>query len=166
MTTTTHIAKQFIPQKLMMGLDMAYKTMMDEDRFQKYGLSYDTIWPATACAVNYFSPAHVDDDSFLSLFTVMVDDDEKEESTQVCTNSKPPIVNHFVFPTFGVAVALQNGDILIFNTQYHHCCAHKGKAYLEKDVFLSSHYLKTAVTGGNDNIYIQHQLVKTNCTYL
>jgi ectoine hydroxylase-related dioxygenase (phytanoyl-CoA dioxygenase family) len=51
----------------------------------------------------------------------------------------------------GVAVALQPGDILLFNPVYEHCLLSRTSAYETKDMFSLSMYLKTAIVGTNDN---------------
>ena len=62
-----------------------------------------------------------------------------------------PIVTHFCFPTYGYAVAVRNGDILLFNPAVHHCCSKQEKQFEKVDVYLNSIYLKTNIVGLNDN---------------
>ena len=61
------------------------------------------------------------------------------------------VCNYFTFAEQGVAVALQPGDILLFNPVYEHCLSSRTSAYETKDVFSLSMYLKTAIVGMNDN---------------
>jgi hypothetical protein len=61
------------------------------------------------------------------------------------------VVHHFVFPEFGIAVAMRPGDLLVFNPQYYHCLVHKEVNYNGNHVDATSFYLKTNMLGKNDN---------------
>jgi ectoine hydroxylase-related dioxygenase (phytanoyl-CoA dioxygenase family) len=61
------------------------------------------------------------------------------------------VCNYFTFTEQGVAVALQPGDILLFNPVYEHCLSSHNSAYKTKDVLSLSVYPKTAIVGMNDN---------------
>ena len=70
-------------------------------------------------------------------------------------NGKDPgfnsnIVTHFCIPYVGVAIAMRDGDCLIFNPQFHYCASQQ-ESNLDGDVFLSSFYLKNVIVGENDN---------------
>ena len=101
------------------------------------------IWSAMATAKNYYSAAHVDEYFFLSLLTVNVNNGKYPDF-----NSE--IVTHFCIPYVGVAIAMRDGDCLIFNPQFHHCASQQ-ESNLDGDVFLSIFYLKSKMIGENDN---------------
>ena len=56
---------------------------------------------------------------------------------------------YFCFPTLGVAVPMQPGDYLLFNSRIPHCissrCCHADK------IMCISMFLKTAIVGLNEN---------------
>ena len=62
-----------------------------------------------------------------------------------------PIVTRFCFPTYGCAVGVRSGDIILFNPSAPHCCAKKEKQFEKKNVYVNSFYLKTNIIGLNDN---------------
>jgi hypothetical protein len=108
-----------------------------------------TIFAALANAINYWSPAHTDQDFFYSLFTINV-----AGVTTVANPTYPvdaSIVHYFVFPEYGIAVAMRPGDMLLFNPQHFHCLSQKEGDYDSNDVYVTSFYLKTAVISKNDN---------------
>lgn len=61
------------------------------------------------------------------------------------------IAVYFVFPEYGVAVALRPGDQLIFNSRHYHCVSMREQVYKESEVYVTTFYMKTAVVGQNDN---------------
>ena len=94
-----------------------------------------------ASSVNYCAPAHVDDDFLFSIHQVNVDGllDAHE------------VVQCMCFPTYGYAVALRPGDVLLFNPHVPHCLSEKTTAYKDKDVHVTTFYIKTAHVGKHDN---------------
>jgi hypothetical protein len=108
-----------------------------------------TIFAALANAINYWSPAHLDPDFFLSLLTVNVEGLVSKDTPEYRVDA--PIVHHFVFPEYGIAVALRPGDMLLFNPQHYHCLSQKEVCYDGQRVHVTSFYLKTAVISKNDN---------------
>jgi hypothetical protein len=98
---------------------------------------------AMASSVNYSAPAHVDDDFLFSIHQVNVDGCLTEDDTE--------IVQCFCFPTYGFAIGLRPGDIILFNPHIHHCLSKKSEAYANKDVHVTTFYIKTAHVGKNDN---------------
>ena len=113
----------------------------NDDSFKENKAS--KIWTGIATAINYYSAAHLDNDFFLSLVTCLVDDNKT-------FNINSEIVTHFCFPSIGYAVALRDGDSLIFNPRIYHCAAHQ-QSTTNGSVILNSFYLKTGIIGGNDN---------------
>ena len=75
----------------------------------------------------------------------------KGDEINLNLNTKALVAYHFIFPTIGVAVGIQPGDVLIFNPLIPHCCSHKLDFYYDKRVFLVSFYVKTGNVGGNNN---------------
>jgi hypothetical protein len=59
------------------------------------------------------------------------------------------IVCYFGFPQIGIAIALQLGDILMFNSQEPHSIS--SRCNKNDNVYCISSYLKTQVMGLNDN---------------
>lgn len=105
----------------------------------------NSVWTSAAMSYNYVSAAHVDDDSFLSAITVMV------ETDSAFYEKNSPIAVYFCLPECGIAIGLRPGDIIFFNPLYYHCISKRTKEYENSKVFVTSVYLKTAVIGRNDN---------------
>ena len=59
--------------------------------------------------------------------------------------------SYFVFAEQGIAVALQPGDMLLFNPLYQHCLSSRTESFGDKDIFSLSVYLKTAIVGKHNN---------------
>ena len=97
---------------------------------------------ALACSKNYFAPAHKDNDFFFSAHQINTPDDYVLDMD---------IVQYFCFPQYGFAVALRPGDVILFNPKEYHCLSKKEKSYNQKDVHVTTGYLKTAHVGKNDN---------------
>jgi hypothetical protein len=125
---------------------METKTPEKKDKAKK---KPPTIFAALANALDYWSPAHTDQDFFYSLFTINVPGlttlQKKTYSVDLA------IVHHFVFPEYGIAVAMRPGDCLLFNPQHFHCLSEKEEKYDGATVYVTSFYLKTAVVCKNDN---------------
>jgi len=101
------------------------------------------LYAGLACGRNVFLNAHDDDDYIRSIVTLQgVPEAEhfKEDD---------PVIAYFVFPTYGVAVALRLGDVLVFNPKVFHCVSSRTET--NADFFCLSMYLKTAVVGKNNN---------------
>jgi hypothetical protein len=108
--------------------------------------SQPRIWGSLAMAKNHYLNSHVDVDFFLSVINI--------QATSLLGNDyslDEPITQYFVFPEFGLSVALRPGDILLFNPLYYHSISSRAEASLKNDSYCLSYYLKTAVVGGNDN---------------
>ena len=117
------------------------------------GSDTESIFPTASMSVDYCSAAHVDKDFFYSMLAVRSAQNDRTTSAIYDANTelKPPVAQHFVFPTVGIAVSLRPGDHLIFNPHIPHCCSEKLTEYDTHRVFLCAFYLKTAIIGMNDN---------------
>jgi len=100
-----------------------------------------SIFNAVAFGVNVFLRAHMDQDFTYSVIQAHVQGWKYEVNDAV--------VCYFCFPGLGVAVPLRPGDFLLINALEYHCVSSRCDS--DKDVFVLSCYLKTAVVGGNDN---------------
>ena len=96
------------------------------------------LWAALSVGKNCFLNAHTDQDSWLSMTTVV------SEGKFVHNDE---VASYFCFPSKWIAVALQHGDVLLFNPFVTHCLSSRKT---EKDILSTSFYLKTDVVGGND----------------
>jgi len=130
-----HVATEFIPSSWLAAITKA-NTL--------------SAWPtvgrskfvaAMASSVDYSAPAHVDDDYLFSIHQLNVDG---------CIADNK-IVQCFCFPTYGFAIGLRPGDIILFNPHVYHCLSEKTTPYAEKDVHVTTFYVKTAHVGKNDN---------------
>ena len=130
-----HVVTEFIPSCLLAAITKANGLLawptMGRSKFVA----------AMASSVNYSAPAHVDDDYLFSIHQLNVDG--------WLTDNE--IVQCFCFPTYGFAIGLRPGDIILFNPHVHHCLSEKGTAYAGKDVHVTTLYVKTAHVGKNDN---------------
>jgi hypothetical protein len=155
-----YVARGYLPSELLRGvakvMTMSECPTMAEPRKKNAGAKtvespavVSGMFAALANAINHMSPAHTDQDFTLSLLTMNV--------KGLVTPTKPkysvdcPIVHHFVFPEYGIAIAMRPGDHLLFNPLHYHCLAEKEVHYNDRDVFVTSFYLKTAVVCKNDN---------------
>jgi hypothetical protein len=96
---------------------------------------------AMASLVDYSAPAHVDNDYLFSIHQLKVDG--------CIANNK--MVQCFCFLTYGFAIGLHPGDIILFNPHVYHCLSEKSVPYAKKDVHITTFYVKTTQVGKNDN---------------
>jgi len=96
---------------------------------------------AMASSMNYSAPAHEDDDFLFSIHQLNVIDGPESED----------VVQFFCFPTYGFAIGLHPGDVILFNPHVHHCLSEKTHQYRDVDVHVTTFYVKTAHVGKNDN---------------
>ena len=68
---------------------------------------------AVSFGINVFLRCHIDKDFTMSIVQVHLD--------EIMYQNDDWIVCYFAFPQIGIAVALQPGDILMFNPQEPHC---------------------------------------------
>jgi hypothetical protein len=113
------------------------------------GSTTETIWASLAAAKNHYLNSHTDEDFFYSLLMIVSAHGLRDDINRYKMDAG--VCNYFTFTEQGVAVALQPGDILLFNPVYEHCLSSCSDAYETKDVFSLSMYLKTAIVGMNDN---------------
>ena len=81
--------------------------------------------------------------TFLSSCSVHEDDNSEYKMSS-------RILTYFCFPSLNKAIALRDGDILIFNPLTIHCCSKK-IADIRNDVHIHSLYLKSKHVSLNDN---------------
>jgi hypothetical protein len=144
------IAKTILPSTILRGLNMAKRNVNSTESMTD---TKNCIWPSVAVSSNYISPAHVDEDFFLSCLTITTDENisvPPREKTRKYTLDEVG-AQIFCFPTFGIGVMLRPGDILLFNPKHYHCCAMRETFYENKNVVISSFYLKTSIIGRNNN---------------
>jgi len=139
-----HLMVQYLSSATINGLQKS-KELIGWNTLNK---GDNGLFASLAQQADYTSPAHVDDDSGYSCFSVQTDN---LDNNQTQYSMEAPVAHHFVFPTMGVAVAMRPGDVLFFNPLHYHCCSPKAGDYKDVPVFVSSLYLKTAVVGCNNN---------------
>jgi hypothetical protein len=104
------------------------------------------IWPALAVGRNVFLNVHTDEDFCWSLVSVVTNEVPSMDS---------PVVLYMCFPTLGAAVALRNGDLLMFNPLIPHCISTRCSS--DTEVYCVSLYMKSLLVGGSDNDQILSQ---------
>ena len=89
-----------------------------------------SICTQMAVAFNgYQSKLHIDDDFFLSILSVV----------SACPSRDDEIIYYFNFPTFNLSVPMRPGDILIFDSNFQHCCSNpKNKADYIYSMYVSN----------------------------
>lgn len=135
-----HLSMGYIDSKSLAALAFSKKV----SGYSGYSFAdgrQSSIWSSIAFAENVAMNAHRDDDFFLGVVCVVQEDALIVDGNDVC--------QYFCFPDQGKAVALKNGDVLLFNPKEKHCIS--GRTNVGKSVVCASLYLKTAVVGGNDN---------------
>ena len=70
----------------------------------------DGVATQLALAKGYCSPVHVDDDYYYSTL-----------SCYDATANKDQVLYHFCFPSYGIAIPMCSGDIILFNPLVLHC---------------------------------------------
>ena len=118
------------------------------------------IWPALAVGRNVFLNVHTDEDYFWTLVTVAANEPPVLDGCIVC---------YMCFPTLGIAVALRNGDLLLFNPLIPHCVSTRCNGV--KEAYCVSMYMKSLLVGGADNDQVLPEraeeladFVLANCT--
>ena len=74
-----------------------------------------------ALAQGYSSPVHVDNDFFYSSLSCFDKNDNLENANSEDAKKKSKILYHFCFPTYGIAIPMMSGDIILFNPRIPHC---------------------------------------------
>jgi hypothetical protein len=144
MARATHVATSYMNPRDRLFAKFVKVMAKLKDFCIANNIPVKTIWTSIAIAMNVAMEKHIDDDFFMGLVGVLGrngyhDDDSNPDS----------ILQYFCFPVLGSAVALRNGDMLMFNPRIAHCIS--SRATKVEDVICTSLYLKTAVVGGNDN---------------
>lgn len=134
-----HCAMKYLPwylRKLLSVVgDMCNRGTMPLD-----GGSSSDIWPALAVGRNVFLNVHTDVDYFWTLTSVVADEIPSDDD---------PIICYMCFPTLNLAVALRNGDLLLFNPLVPHCVSSRRNK--EKEAYCLSLYMKSLLVGGSNN---------------
>ncbi|CAB9530502.1 expressed unknown protein [Seminavis robusta] len=99
------------------------------------------MFPSFAFARNSYVSIHVDDDFNLSIITIVAPEGLLKEDSAVLV--------YFCFPTLGRAIALRNGDILIFNPRIPHGMSSRVDANGDEVICIAQYY-KTGVAGLNN----------------
>jgi len=108
------------------------------------------IWASIATSYNYVSPAHTDEDAFLSCLTVSyvpIGNGNKKYFYKL----DMPVAVYFCIPEFNIAVGLRPGDVIFFNPLHYHCVSQRTEDYAADEIFVTSFYMKSKQLGGNDN---------------
>ena len=117
------------------------KTVRNNMTDNELAHSMAEIFNGLAFCYNGHLACHTDIDYTRSMISVYVEDHVNTlEDRVVC---------YFCFPRLGTAVALQSGDVLIFNPREPHCISSRCNS-ADKLLVLST-YLKTAIVGLNNN---------------
>jgi hypothetical protein len=78
--------------------------------FNLPSISHDGVATQLALAKGYCSPVHTDKDFYYSTLSCY---DAKATKNQ--------LLYHFCFPTYGIAIPMRSGDIILFNPLVPHC---------------------------------------------
>ncbi len=81
-----------------------------QEKFNLPRISEDGVATQLALAKCYCSPVHVDGDFYYSTL-----------SCYDATADKNQTLYHFCFPTYGIAIPMRSGDIILFNPLVPHC---------------------------------------------
>lgn len=100
------------------------------------------VWHSMAVGRNVFANVHQDDDFFWTVVTIAT-------STTPILSKQDAIICFFCFPTLGIAIALRDGDILLFNPRLPHCISTRVDG--TKEAYCCGMYMKTRVVSGNSN---------------
>ena len=134
-----HCAKKYLPFELQKLLAEVGE-MCDHGTMPLGHDKNSEIWPALAVGRNVFLNVHKDADYFWTLITVVADEPPTQDG---------PIICYMCFPTLGTAVALRNGDLLMFNPLVPHCVSTRCDG--TKEAYCISMYMKSLWVGGSDN---------------
>jgi hypothetical protein len=144
MAKATHVANSYMSTRDRLFAKFVKFLARLDDFCISNNIPVKMIWTAIAIAMNVAMERHVDEDYFTGLVGVLGSNGYHD-----CDATNESILQYFCFPSLGSAVALRNGDLLLFNPQIAHYIS--SRATKKEDVICTSHYLKTAVVAGNDN---------------
>jgi hypothetical protein len=143
------IVKEFVPSEELFALKRSMESIGSPVHETFAGM-----WGSAAMGTNFCAAMHTDLDSFFSMLVVSscLTDEKLPFAQRVRHNTmfNAPVCHHFVFPTYGIAIALRPGDHLLFNPLIMHGCSSKLKEYNNADISLLAFYLKLATVSGND----------------
>lgn len=149
------IAKKFLPYGVLRWLKECKDMCGDKNSYVAHDeneKSNGIAWSSIATTYNYMSPAHTDEDAFMSsLFVSHIPKDKEKPAIKVQYEMDQEVAMYFCFPTEGVAVALRPGDVLMFNPVFYHCASQRCDFYKLEDIFLTSLYLKNKQLSRNEN---------------
>jgi hypothetical protein len=151
------MAVEYLPRGLLSSL-MISKFIVDDKINYDYnalknsnGKFNRSIWASMASSYNYISPAHTDNDSFLSCLTTTLYPAAEPRNGKYMYPYKSDICCYFCLPGVNTAVALRPGDILFFNPMQKHCLSQRTEEYISEKLYCSSFYITTKQISGNDN---------------
>jgi hypothetical protein len=145
--------KQVLPFGLLSTIKDVRQSVNDTMSLTSTTGGEERIWASLATSYNYMSPAHVDDDAFLTVLTVSY-------VPYIFRNKKYfykdhindlPVACYMCFPELGIAVGLRPGDVIFFNPHYYHCVSGRTIEYDTEIVYVTSFYMKSMQLGLNDN---------------
>jgi hypothetical protein len=155
-----HFAKMWLPFGLMSTLDETKKMCNDNACLLGKKQNTRNVWASIASSYNYVSPAHVDEDAFLSCLTVSFLSESLDRKIKHHYKLEMEIALYFCLPKYGVCVALRPGDIIFFNPLEYHCISQRTECYKNERIFVTSFYLKAKQLGLNDNdIPLEHIVI-------
>ena len=132
-----HCQEKFLPPHVR-AVMRSVKTMTDNPGLKLQDGS-STKWPAMVVGRNVFLNAHSDRDFVWSLTMIVAGAIPTMDDAVVC---------YFVFPTLGLAVALRNGDMLLFNPKLTHCVSSRRDH--TKNAFCLSFYMDPMLAGAEE----------------
>jgi hypothetical protein len=145
--------QQVLPFGLMSTIKEMRKSVNDTLSLTSSMGGEERIWASLATSYNYMSPAHVDDDAFLTALTVSYVPYIYRFKKYLYKDhiNDLPVACYMCFPELGIAVALRPGDVIFFNPHYYHCVSGRTVEYDNEKVYVTSFYMKSMQLGLNDN---------------
>jgi hypothetical protein len=144
-------AKMWLPFGLLSTLNESKNVCNDSATLLGNNLGKRGVWASIASSYNYVSPAHVDEDAFLSCLTVSFLPESRDRQKKHRYELEMEIALYFCLPEYSVCVALRPGDVIFFNPLEYHCISQRTESYKNEKIFVTSFYLKAKQLGLNDN---------------
>jgi hypothetical protein len=157
-----HFAKMWLPFGLLSTLNESKNVCNDNATLLGNNLGTRRVWASIASSYNYVSPAHVDEDAFLSCLTVSFISESRDRQIKHRYELEMEVALYFCLPKYGVCVALRPGDVIFFNPLEYHCISQRTKCYKNEKIFFTSFYLKAKQLGLNDNDIPLQQILIDN----
>lgn len=147
------LAKRYFPNGLLKTLQKMKDKVGDTAQIDNVKAdNVQNLWASVATSFNYISPAHVDDDCFLSSMTVSYSECENDVGgSKERYRIDMSTAVYFLLPEYSIALELRPGDVLFFNPLHYHCVSQRLMEYRHKEVFVTSFYMKTKQLGLNNN---------------